>query len=108
MPIMMLVWHLHYLDEESSHYIRPRVQNTLFGIRHFAGEVMYDITGFLEKNRDAFREVGLLGYPIMCQFFIAQQFYYFMLLTISFLPHVGFEPCIVSVGCYRCFKRKQK
>ncbi|EDQ90134.1 uncharacterized protein MONBRDRAFT_7459 [Monosiga brevicollis MX1] len=48
---------LHSSHEEAAHYVRPRVANTKFGIRHFAGEVMYDVTGLLEKNRDTFREV---------------------------------------------------
>lgn len=46
-----------FAGNQGSHYVRPRMANTLFGIRHFAGEVMYDITGMLDKNRDAFREV---------------------------------------------------
>jgi myosin X len=48
--------HSSHGSEASNHYIRPRMVDTTFGIRHFAGEVMYDITGFLEKNRDTFRE----------------------------------------------------
>lgn len=35
-------------------YIPPRNNyETQFGIKHFAGEVLYDSKGFLEKNRDA-------------------------------------------------------
>ena len=51
----------------SSFYIVPKIRshakNTIgaFSVRHFAGEVMYKVEGFLEKNRDA-----LHGDLVMC------------------------------------------
>ncbi|CAF4374998.1 unnamed protein product, partial [Adineta steineri] len=33
-------------------YIKPRGNETAFGIHHYAGKVVYDARGFLEKNRD--------------------------------------------------------
>ncbi|XP_045475987.1 unconventional myosin-XV isoform X2 [Harmonia axyridis] len=42
----------HALNE---YYCRPRVGNREFGICHFAGQVWYQVEGFLDKNRDILR-----------------------------------------------------
>ncbi|XP_011472695.1 unconventional myosin-VIIb [Oryzias latipes] len=50
-----LLQKMNQFHEKGNVYIRPKnVHETVFGIRHFAGEVYYDSQGFLEKNRDAF------------------------------------------------------
>lgn len=53
---------LHSAHGTNDFYVRPRLANNKFGIRHYAGEVLYDSDGFLDKNRDALREdiLGLL------------------------------------------------
>lgn len=38
--------------KDKDHYIHSKIKPKLFGIQHFAGDVMYDVTGFLEKNKD--------------------------------------------------------
>uniref|UniRef100_A0A3P9LF06 Si:ch73-194h10.2 n=1 Tax=Oryzias latipes TaxID=8090 RepID=A0A3P9LF06_ORYLA len=49
-----LLQKMNQFHEKGNVYIRPKnVHETVFGIRHFAGEVYYD-SQFLEKNRDAF------------------------------------------------------
>ncbi|XP_061419641.1 LOW QUALITY PROTEIN: unconventional myosin-X-like [Lethenteron reissneri] len=47
---------LHGEHASNSFYVKPRVADHQFGIKHYAGEVLYTVEGFLEKNRDTFRE----------------------------------------------------
>ncbi|XP_030309911.1 unconventional myosin-X-like isoform X3 [Calypte anna] len=47
---------LHSQHMSNHYYVKPRVTDHQFGIKHYAGEVLYDVRGFLEKNRDTFRD----------------------------------------------------
>lgn len=47
-----LVNKFHSKFKSSSRYIRPRGNDISFVINHYAGKVVYDAHGFLEKNRD--------------------------------------------------------
>ena len=47
-----LVDKFHSHCKSSARYIRPRGNDISFGINHYAGKVVYDARGFLEKNRD--------------------------------------------------------
>ena len=47
---------LHSTHNGNAFYIKPKVNNAKFGIRHYAGEVYYDTNGLLDKNRDSFRD----------------------------------------------------
>ncbi|CAF0736150.1 unnamed protein product [Rotaria sordida] len=47
-----LVQKFHSHCKNHPRYIRPRGNETAFGIHHYAGKVVYDARGFLEKNRD--------------------------------------------------------
>ncbi|XP_041117513.1 unconventional myosin-X-like [Polyodon spathula] len=47
---------LHNQHATNHYYVKPRVVDHQFGIKHYAGEVLYDVRGILEKNRDTFRD----------------------------------------------------
>ncbi|XP_015214796.2 unconventional myosin-X-like [Lepisosteus oculatus] len=47
---------LHSRHAINPYYVKPRVADHQFGIKHYAGEVLYDVRGILEKNRDTFRD----------------------------------------------------
>ncbi|XP_049869603.1 unconventional myosin-XV [Pectinophora gossypiella] len=45
----------HYNHALNELYSRPRLGASEFGIKHYAGQVWYNVDGFLDKNRDALR-----------------------------------------------------
>ncbi|KAK1893530.1 Unconventional myosin-X, partial [Dissostichus eleginoides] len=47
---------LHSRHATNPFYFKPRLGDHQFGIKHYAGEVLYDGRGILEKNRDTFRD----------------------------------------------------
>ncbi|TDH06304.1 hypothetical protein EPR50_G00132250 [Perca flavescens] len=47
---------LHSQHSKNSFYVKPRVAVHNFGVKHYAGEVLYDVRGMLAKNRDTFRD----------------------------------------------------
>ncbi|XP_023671384.2 unconventional myosin-X [Paramormyrops kingsleyae] len=51
-----LLGKLHIQHSKNPFYVKPRVAIHFFGVKHYAGEVVYDVRGTLEKNRDTFRD----------------------------------------------------
>ncbi|XP_063693837.1 unconventional myosin-X-like isoform X2 [Bolinopsis microptera] len=47
---------LHNANAKNTFYIKPKITGSDFGIRHYAGDVVYNTVGFLEKNRGSFRD----------------------------------------------------
>jgi myosin-1 len=62
-----LVQKYHSTFDKHAHYAKPKfsgVGTTKFGVIHYAGEVEYDVTGFIIKNRDTlFNDVS----EMMCK-----------------------------------------
>jgi len=45
----------HDNHQKNPYYIKPRTSAPAFGVKHYAGDVIYQITGFLDKNKDPLR-----------------------------------------------------
>ena len=57
----MTLGHANYSSNISMfhHFLKPRMSEKAFIIRHYADEVIYDCDGFVEKNRDTINEEHL-------------------------------------------------
>ncbi|EQC38890.1 hypothetical protein SDRG_03848 [Saprolegnia diclina VS20] len=44
---------LHQTHEKHPNYIKPRFGNEQFILKHYAGQVTYNVAGFLDKNNDS-------------------------------------------------------
>jgi myosin heavy subunit len=53
---LTLLGKYHQSHADNSSYIKPKTQQAYFGVRHYAGDVIYQVEGFLEKNRDTLRQ----------------------------------------------------
>jgi myosin heavy subunit len=54
-----LLQKLHSNHYKNSLYIKPRKAEPIFGVTHYSGTVTYDISGWLEKNRDTLSQLIL-------------------------------------------------
>ncbi|RDD42798.1 Unconventional myosin-X [Trichoplax sp. H2] len=46
---------LYSTHSGNRYFIKPKVNQAKFGVKHYAGDIFYDIEKFLEKSRDTFR-----------------------------------------------------
>ena len=47
---------IHEAHAKNEYYVKPRTATPVFGIKHYAGEVTYQIAGFMDKNKDSIQD----------------------------------------------------
>jgi myosin-7 len=47
---------LHEAHKKNENYVCPKTAKGVFGIKHYAGEVTYQVVNFMDKNKDAVQE----------------------------------------------------
>ncbi|EGG24917.1 class VII unconventional myosin [Cavenderia fasciculata] len=57
---------LHSNHEKHHFYEKPKLSKTSFGIKHYAGEVSYDVASFLDKNKDTISD-DMLSFMQQCK-----------------------------------------
>ena len=72
---LTLLTKFHQSHEEHPSYVKPKTQIPVFGVAHYAGDVVYQVEGFLDKNRDTVRQdlIDLLassGNPLVAAWFL--------------------------------------
>lgn len=78
-------------SDASNFYIKPRVNNGKFGIKHYAGDVMYESVGLCEKNKDGFRE------DLVALMTASENDFMFDLFEVSLLS--PFCSCVRPLSC---------
>lgn len=71
---------LHTNHVKNARYIKPKMVRPEFGVEHFAGQVMYSVEKFLDKNRDTLGD-AVRDLLQVCSFSV-------MLTLINILTHV--------------------
>ncbi|KAJ3028810.1 UNVERIFIED_CONTAM: cytochrome c oxidase subunit 1 [Siphonaria sp. JEL0065] len=69
---------LEKTHDKHKHFTKPKLKNNVFGIKHYAGDVLYTVDGFLEKNKDALQDelydlISNSSYPFIASIIIPKD-----------------------------------
>ncbi|KAI9341648.1 P-loop containing nucleoside triphosphate hydrolase protein [Obelidium mucronatum] len=64
--------------DKNKYFSKPKLKTNAFSIKHYAGEVLYTIDGFLEKNKDALQDelydlISSSTYPFIASLIIPKE-----------------------------------
>ncbi|KAJ3026859.1 UNVERIFIED_CONTAM: cytochrome c oxidase subunit 1, partial [Siphonaria sp. JEL0065] len=69
---------LEKTHDKHKHFTKPKLKSNVFGIKHYAGDVLYTVDGFLEKNKDALQDelydlISNSSYPFIASIIIPKD-----------------------------------